>query len=121
MPSVTDTISGLRDQVIDLLKTVQEPTVDAVEKVVETVEGFLPEDRPTLPLAESMPNPLELVEKSFAYAEQFVDGQHEFVKAIVANQRDFAKAIVEAISPLLPAAAKKAPAKPVKATATKAA
>jgi hypothetical protein len=120
MPSLTDTISGLQDQVLDLLKTVQEPTVDVVEKVVETVEGFLPEDRPTPSFVESLPNPADLVDKAFAYADLVVDGQHDFVKAIVANQREFAKAILDAIAPLVPSAPK-APAKPVKATASKAA
>src|SRR6266852_1830556 len=119
MPSVTETLSGLQDQVLDLIKTVQEPTADAVEKVVETVEGFLPEDRPAVPFADSLPNPTEAIDKAFSLAEQFVDGQHDFVKAILANQRDFSKAIVEAISPLLPAA--KSPAKPVAAKTTKAA
>ncbi len=118
MPSITDTLSSLQDQVLDIVKSVQEPTVDAVEKVVETVEGFLPDDRPAVPYADSLPNPAEVIDKAFGYAEQFVDGQHDFVKAILANQRDYAKAIVEAISPLLPAA-KPAPAKPVATKATK--
>jgi hypothetical protein len=118
MPSVTDTLSGLQDQVLDLIKSVQEPTVDAVEKVVETVEGLLPEDRPAVPFADSLPNPTEAIDKAFNAAEQFVEGQHEFVKAILANQRDYAKAIVDAISPLLPS---KAPAKPVAAKTSKAA
>jgi hypothetical protein len=119
MASITETLSGLQDQVLDLMKTVQEPAVDAVEKVVETVEGFLPEDRRAVPFADSLPNPDEAIDKAFGYAEQFVDGQHEFVKAILANQRNFSKAIVEAISPLLPA--KKAPVKPVAARTSKAA
>ena len=54
MASITETLSGLQDQVLDLMKTVQEPAVDAVEKVVETVEGFLPEDRPAVPFADSL-------------------------------------------------------------------
>lgn len=119
MPSITETLSGLQDQVLDIVKSVQEPTVDAVEKIVETVEGFLPDDRPELPFASNYPNPVELIDKAFGYAEQFVDGQHDFVKALLANQRDYAKAIVEAVSPLLPA--QKKPAKPVAAKTTKAA
>ena len=59
MPSLTDSISSVQDQVLDLLKTVQEPTVDAVERVVETVEGFLPDDRPALPFVDSLPKPAE--------------------------------------------------------------
>src|SRR6476469_7367307 len=102
MAYITETLSGLQDQVIDLIKTVQEPTVDAVEKVVETVEGFLPEDRPAVPFADSLPNPAEAIDKAFGYAEQAVDNQHDFVKAILANQHEFVKAIVAAVSPLLP-------------------
>jgi hypothetical protein len=120
MASITETLSGLQDQVLDLMKTVQEPAVDAVEKVVETVEGFIPEDRPAVPFADSLPNPAEAIDKAFDVAEKLVDGQHDFVKAILANQRDFSKAIVSAISPLL-SAAKKTPAKPVAAKTTKAA
>jgi hypothetical protein len=119
MVSITETLSGLQTQVLDLMKTVQEPAVDAVEKVAETVEGFLPEDRPAVPFVDSLPNPAEAIDTAFGYAEQLIDGQHDFVKAILANQRDFSKAIVEALSPLLPAA--KVPAKPVAAKATKAA
>ena len=119
MPTLTDSISTVQDRVLDLLKTVQEPTVDAVEKVTETVEGFLPEDRPSLPFVDSLPNPAESVEKAFAIAEQYVDGQNDFVKAIIANQCEFAKAIINALSPLLPTAPAK-PAKPVAKT-TKAA
>ena len=122
MPSLTDSISSVQEQVLDLIKTVQEPTVDAVERVVETVEGILPDDRPALPFVDALPSPVDSIDKAFGYAEQLVDGQHEFVKAILANQRDFAKAIVDAISPLLPTApAKPAPAKPAAAKTTKAA
>jgi hypothetical protein len=120
MASINETLSGLQDQVIDLLKTVQEPTVDAVEKVTETVEGFLPENRPAVPFAARIPDPAESIDKAFDAAEKLVEGQHDFVKAILGNQRDFAKAIVSAISPLLPSVPAK-PAKPVAAKATKAA
>src|SRR5437763_6608416 len=118
MASITETVSGLQDKVLDLMKTVQEPTVDVVEKVVETVEGILPDERPTVPFADSLPSPVDAVDKAFAAVEQLVDGQNDFVKAIVANQHEFVKAIVEALAPLLPA---KTPAKPVVAKTTKAA
>ena len=118
MASITETVSGLQDKVLDLIKTVQEPTVDAVEKVVETVEGILPDERPTVPFADSLPSPVDAVDKAFAAVEQLVDGQNDFVKAIVANQHEFVKAILEALAPLLPA---KTPAKPVVAKTTKAA
>jgi len=118
MASITETLSGLQEQVLDLIKTVQGPAVEAVEKVVETVDGFLPEDRPAVPFVDALPDPAEAIDTAFGYAEQAVDGQHDFVKAILANQRDFSQAIVKALSPLLPVA--KAPAKPVAAKASKA-
>ena len=40
MVSITETLSGLQDQILDLVKTVQDPTVDAVEKVVETAKAL---------------------------------------------------------------------------------
>ena len=116
MQSITETLSGLQDQVIDIAKTVQEPTVDAVEKVVESIEGILPESRPTLPFADSLPNPVELIDTIYGYIDQLVDGQQKFVKAIVANQHEFAKAVAVKVSPLFPAAAKPAPVKATKAT-----
>ena len=117
MPTITESLSGLQDQVIDIAKNVQEPTVDAVEKVVESIEGFLPEDRPTLPFADSLPNPVELIDTVYGYIEQLVDGQHAFVKAIVVNQHEFAKTIAEKVSPLFPAVTKPTPvAKATKAT-----
>jgi hypothetical protein len=117
MQSITDTISDLQDQVIDIVKNVQEPTVDAVEKVVERIEGILPEDRPSLPYTDSLPNPVELVDTVYGYIEQLVEGQQKFVKALVANQHEFAKAVAQKVTPLFPAATKPAPvAKATKAT-----
>jgi hypothetical protein len=121
MASITETLAGLQDQVLDLMKTVQEPTVDAVERVIETVEGFLPEDRPAVPFADSLPHPADAIDMAFAYAEQLAEGQHDFVKAILANQHEFAKAIVDAISPLLPAKPVVTPVKPVATKTRKAA
>jgi hypothetical protein len=118
MASIPETISSVQDKVLDLMKTVQEPVVGAVEKVVETVDGRLPEDRRTLPFTDSLPNPAEAIDKAFGAIEKLVDGQNDFVKAIVANQHEFAKAIVDALSPLLPAA-KAAPVKSAKPAASK--
>jgi hypothetical protein len=120
MPSLTDSLATVQDQVLDLVKTIQEPTVDAIERVVETVEGFLPDDRPALPFLDALPDPKASIDTAFGYAEQLADGQHDFVKAILANQRDFAKAIVDALAPVLPTKSAK-PAKPVATKATKAA
>jgi hypothetical protein len=105
MPTITDAVTAAQDQVLDAIEKIQEPAVDAVRTVFETVEGALPENRPTvptLPFAEYVPDPKELVELTFAFAQKVLDNQH-----------DFAKAILEAVTPVVPApkAAKPASAK----------
>jgi|SRR5581483_1579790 len=100
MATITETITAAQDQVLDVLKKVQEPTVEAVRTVVEKIDEYLPADRPAVPFAENLPQPAELVELSFSFAQKLLDNQHEF-----------AKSLVDAFAPLVPEApkAKKAP------------
>ena len=95
MSTITDTLTTTQDQILEVIEKIQQPAVDAVRTVVETVEGILPEDRPTVPFADSLPEPKELVELYFAFAQKVLDNQHDFVKAIL-----------DAVSPLQPAPAK---------------
>jgi len=99
MSTITDTLTTAQDQVFDAVEKIQEPVVDAVRTIVETVEGILPDNRPTLPFADVIPEPTELVELYYGFAQKVLDNQHEY-----------AKAILDAFSPLLPAVAQ--PAKP---------
>ena len=98
--TLTDTITSVQGQVLEGLSTVQAPVVDIVKQAVTAVDGVLPADRPEVPFVAQLPQPADLVEIGFDFAQKLLDNQHEFVKAIVA-----------AVSPLLPAPAKKA-AKP---------
>jgi hypothetical protein len=95
--TITDTLTAAQDQVLDAIERIQEPAVDAVRTVVETIDGFLPEDRPIVPFADVFPHPKQLVELSYSFAQKVLDNQHEF-----------AKALVDAWSPLLPEAPKAA-------------
>ena len=95
MSTITDTLTTTQDQILEAVEKIQEPVVDAVRTVVETVEGVLPEDRPSVPFVDALPEPKELVEIYFSFAQKVLDNQHEF-----------AKALVGAVSPLQPAAAK---------------
>ncbi len=91
MSTITDTVTAAQDQVLDAIEKIQEPAVEAVRTVFETVEGVLPESRPNVPFAGYVPDPKELVELSFAFAQKVLDNQH-----------DFAKAILKAVTPVLP-------------------
>jgi len=97
MSTITDTLTQTQDQVLEAVEKIQEPVVDAVRTVVETVEGILPDNRPTLPFADLVPEPKDIVELYFGFAQKVLDNQHEY-----------AKAILDAVSPLLPAAPKAA-------------
>jgi uncharacterized protein Yka (UPF0111/DUF47 family) len=103
MSTITDTLSNAQDQILEAIEKIQEPIVDAVRTVAETVEGILPDDRPSVPFADVLPEPKEAVEFYFDFVQKVLDNQHEF-----------AKAIVDAVSPLKPA-----PVKASKPAATK--
>ena len=94
MAVVTDTITKVQDQVLETLSSVQAPVVDLVAKAVDAVDGVVPESL-EIPYIAELPQPAELVELGFGFAEK-----------LLANQYDFAKAVVNAISPLLPEAPK---------------
>ena len=103
--TITDTTTAVQDQVLDILQKLENPTVDAVKAVVERIEETLPEDRPALPFADQLPDPVELVDAAYGFAQKLLENQH-----------DFAKQLVEAIATLRPATAEPAPrAKTVKA------
>jgi len=103
MSTITDNLSTTQDQILEAIEKIQEPVVEAVRTVAEAVEGVLPEDRPSVPFADSLPEPKELVELYFGFAQKLLD-----------NQQDFVKAIFDAVSPLRPV-----PAKVAKSTTTK--
>jgi hypothetical protein len=87
-----DTITSYEDQILETITAGQEPVVEYVKKAVELVEGYLPEDRPSLPFADQLPSAAEIVDTQFAFAKRLLDAQH-----------DFAKAIVNAVAPAAPA------------------
>ena len=64
MSTITDNLSTTQDQILEAIEKIQEPVVEAVRTVAEAVEGVLPEDRPSVPFADSLPEPKELVELS---------------------------------------------------------
>jgi len=102
MSTITDKFTAGQDQILDAVDMIQGPVVDAVRTVAETVEGVLPEDRPNVPFADSLPEPKELVELYFDFSQKLLDKQHEFVTAVL-----------DAVAP------KPAPAKTPKRTSAK--
>jgi hypothetical protein len=103
---IAETLTSVEEQVIETTKTVQDQVVEYVRKAVSAIDEALPEDRPTLPLPDSIPAPAELVELGFGFADSLLANQSSFAKQVLETQHAFAKGIVDALSPLLPKAAK---------------
>ena len=85
----------VQEQFLSTVRKGQEMTIDALKSWVETVQSVtqsLP-SIPTvsLPLADRLPNPHEVVARGYDFAEE-----------ILTNQRKFADEVLAVASPLLP-------------------
>ena len=97
MPTATEFSKTTQEQVLAGIKQGQKAVVDAVGVWAKTVESIVPAT-PSLPLAEGVPTPEQVVVNAFAFAEQ-----------LIASQRDFALQVLAAAFPAAPSkdAAKK--------------
>jgi hypothetical protein len=85
----------VQEQVLSTIRKSQEMTIDALKTWVETVQSVtqsLPSvPSVSLPFADRLPNPADVVASGYDFAEQ-----------ILTNQRKFASEVLEVASPLLP-------------------
>jgi hypothetical protein len=85
----------IQDQILSTIRKSQELTIDALKTWVETVQSVtqsLPSiPSISLPGADRLPNPQEVVARGYDFAEQFLT-----------SQRKFADEVLEVASPLLP-------------------
>ena len=85
----------VQEQVLSTIRKSQEMTIDALKTWVETVQSVtqsLPSvPSVSLPFADRLPNPADVVASGYDFAEQ-----------ILTNQRKFANEVLEVASPLLP-------------------
>ena len=89
---VSTTTQDLQNQVLTTIRKGQEITLDALKTWVETVQSITPSiPSVSLPLADRLPKPHEVVARGYEFAEQ-----------IISNQRKFADEVLEVTSPLLP-------------------
>jgi hypothetical protein len=89
---VTTTAQGMQDQVLGTIRKGQEIALDALKTWVETVQSITPSiPSVSLPLADRLPKPHDVVASGYEFAEQ-----------ILSNQRKFADEVLAVASPLLP-------------------
>jgi hypothetical protein len=85
----------VQEQILTTIRKSQEIALDALKTWVETVQSVtqsLPSiPSVSMPLADRLPSPHEVVARGYDFAEQ-----------ILTNQRKFADEVLEVASPLLP-------------------
>src|SRR5438477_7240892 len=83
MSTVTELNQTAQEQTLAAIRQSQQFVVDAVRTWAEAVEKAVP-PVPTVPFAEELPTPQQLVESSFTFAEQLLKAQREFAEQVLA-------------------------------------
>jgi len=85
---VIEKLTDVQTQVVDAISGVKEPVTTGVSTVVEFIVERLPQI-PTVPFAERIPTPKEVI-----------DNQYKFAKSIIDTKKDIALSVAKAASPL---------------------
>jgi hypothetical protein len=90
MPSTVT--EELQDQFLSTVRKSQEMALDAIKTLVDTVQSITPKiPSVSLPFAEKLPKP-----------EDVVANTYDFYQQLLTSQRKFADEVVKAAAPLLP-------------------
>ena len=90
MPSYSP--QDVQDELLKVIRTSQETVVEAVKTWVETVKAVTPKvPVASVPLADKLPKPQNIVANAYDFAEKLLSGQ-----------RQFAEDLVKATAPLRP-------------------
>lgn len=81
MSTITEKLAELESQVVDTVKSAQEPVVERVTRVVSFVDEKLPE-LPAVPALAKLPKAEEVIDQQFVFAAQLLEVQRQFVAAI---------------------------------------
>ena len=82
----------LQDQFLSTVRKSQEIALDAIKTMVDTVQSITPKiPSVSVPFADRLPKPQDVVANGYDFAEQ-----------LLSSQRKFADEVVKATAPLLP-------------------
>jgi hypothetical protein len=86
------TTQEIQSEMLDAVRKGQDAMVDAIKQWADTVQAITPSiPFPSVPYADKLPKPEELVASAYDFAEQWL-----------ASQRKFAENMLDAAKPLLP-------------------
>jgi hypothetical protein len=102
---MTATVTGdVQEQVLGVVRKSQEMTLDAIKRVVETVNAAA-ERLPALPFADKLPSLPQLPGVSaLPTPETVVSSAFDFLGRLLAEQRKFSGELIKATTALRPAA-----------------
>ena len=93
MTETRNIAKDLQDEILNTVRRSQAAVVDAIQTWAATVQSITPElPDVSVPFADKLPKPSELVANAYDFAEQ-----------LLASQRAFAENVVAATASLLPA------------------
>jgi hypothetical protein len=91
MADVRSATQEFQEQILDTIRKSQAAVTDAIRTWAQTVQSITPSlPTPSVPLADKLPKPGELVSNAYDFAEQ-----------LLATQRKFAEDVIAATSPVL--------------------
>ena len=90
MADTRTTSQEVQAEILDTVRKSQEAVVDAIKRWADTVQSITPSiPVPSLPYADKLPRPEELVASAYDFAEK-----------LLASQRTFAESVLQATRPL---------------------
>jgi hypothetical protein len=92
MASTSTVTKELQDQLLSTVRKSQEMALDAIKTMVDTIQNITPKvPSVSVPFADRLPKPEDVVASGYDFAEQ-----------LLTSQRKFADEVVKATAPLMP-------------------
>ncbi len=92
MASTSTVTKEFQDQFLSTVRKSQEMTLDAIKTMVDTIQNITPKvPSVSVPFADRLPKPTDVVASSY-----------DFVEQLLSSQRKFADEVVKAAAPLMP-------------------
>jgi hypothetical protein len=92
MASTSTVTQELQDQFLATVRKSQEMALDVIKTMVDTIQNITPKvPSVSVPFADKLPKPEDVVASGYEFAEQ-----------LLSSQRKFADEVVKAAAPLLP-------------------
>ena len=92
----TSPTQQIQDEILNTIRKSQETVVDAIKTWADSIQAIAPSlPTPSVPFADKLPKPGELVSSAYDFAEK-----------LLASQRKFAEEVIAATSPVIESAKK---------------